>query len=406
MGVKILMVSEDVPHPHLGGLGKHAVSLTNALIDTGHQVDFMGSTGFLYDPEAQDTHLNARFIPALDLSHTNWKEPQLGFFNPWKRPNIARRLARAILAVADQYDVVHYHGHLPILGAYLPESLNFVQTRHDQGGDCLTHVRFRNGEVCTTTDARICASCIHAHPGTVRTTLSKYAVARFRAETVEAFTRHKVIYVSEMLKRNFARVAGPSQGRKEYVVHNFIDYTRLRRLAEGVESARESVKTIFIAARLDASKGVGAFLEALGGGVPEGWRIRIAGEGPDGPRLRRDYAISGVEFLSWQSYEQVINLTRQAGCVVVPSIWEEPCATTVLEALALGKRCLALGRGGTPELKCYEHYSGQLALYSDMKSLVAGLQEGNVESAEEWLPGHFTGDVQRAMDHIISIYSA
>lgn len=405
MGMKILMVSEDVPHPYLGGLGKHAVVLANALTEAGHQVDFMGSTSHPFDSGAQDTYLKARFIPGLYMSHTNWKEKQLGFFNPWKRPFIARRMARAILAVADEYDVVHYHGHVPILGAYLPASLNFVQTRHDQGGDCLIHVRFHNGEVCTATDARVCAACIHERPSPLRTVLSARAVAEFRAKTVEAYTRHKVIYVSDMLKRNFARVADLSNGRKEYVVHNFVDYVRLRKLAQGVVPPLDKKRTVFIAARLDVTKGVGAFLGVMGGRVPEGMRIRIAGEGLDGPRLRRDCSIPGVEFLGWQSYEQTVRLTVEADLVVVPSLYEEPCATTVLEALALGKRCLTLACGGTPELKRYERYPEQLALYPDMKSLVAGLQGGG-ESTDNGVPDQFIGDVQYAMAYIVNIYNS
>ena len=39
--MRILMVSEDIPAPQVGGLGKHVVTLANALIDAGHQVHLM-----------------------------------------------------------------------------------------------------------------------------------------------------------------------------------------------------------------------------------------------------------------------------------------------------------------------------------------------------------------------------
>ena len=61
-----------------------------------------------------------------------------------------------------------------------------------------------------------------------------------------------------------------------------------------------------------------------------------------------------------------------ADIVIVPSVWEEPCGTTILEALRLGKVCYALERGGTPELVVYGA-PGQLRLFSDIAALVDGL---------------------------------
>ena len=41
-GLKVLMVSEDLPGTQVGGLGKHVVTLSNALLELGHEVDIMG----------------------------------------------------------------------------------------------------------------------------------------------------------------------------------------------------------------------------------------------------------------------------------------------------------------------------------------------------------------------------
>ena len=41
--MRILLVSEDVPFAHMGGLAKHALALGRALGLNGHQVDFMGN---------------------------------------------------------------------------------------------------------------------------------------------------------------------------------------------------------------------------------------------------------------------------------------------------------------------------------------------------------------------------
>ena len=68
--------------------------------------------------------------------------------------------------------------------------------------------------------------------------------------------------------------------------------------------------------------------------------------------------------------------------MVVPSIWEEPCGTTILEGLALRKPVLALALGGTPELKRYERWDGQLALFDSMEELVGALVGNSFPLAE------------------------
>ena len=48
-----------------------------------------------------------------------------------------------LLAHAADYDVVHYHGHLPWVAAGLPAGVPFTQTRHDSSGDCMLKTRFK-----------------------------------------------------------------------------------------------------------------------------------------------------------------------------------------------------------------------------------------------------------------------
>jgi glycogen(starch) synthase len=78
-----------------------------------------------------------------------------------------------------------------------------------------------------------------------------------------------------------------------------------------------------------------------------------------------------VRFLGWQDYGAAIALSARAHLCVVPSVCEEACSTTVLEALALGRPCVALARGGTPELAVYQSWEGQLQLAPTMPDLAA-----------------------------------
>lgn len=401
-GLRILMVSEDIPHPKLGGLGKHAVALGNALIAAGHQVDLFGNNLWPYEEQAGDVAFQGQFFPALNVKHAHWKERQLGFFNYYRRAFLARRFARAILKVADQYDVIHYHGHLPILANYIPPHINFVQTRHDQGSDCLTHTRFRHGEVCRETDPRACAACATAKPNAAQRALSAASVSRWRKAVRQAFQRHKVIFVSQFLRKNADRTLADFSGDKVHVIHHFIDAATLEK-AVSDSSQMGSVPDIFIAARIDHTKGVGAFLEAFSKTDITGRYITVAGDGPDLPVLQQQFSNHPVTFLGWTPYVDVIRMTERARLVIVPSLWEEAFGGTTLEALSLGRPVLALNRGATPELKAYELYPGQMRVFEDMDSLVAALAERPEAPTTLTVPSHI-GDVGKIARQIEEVY--
>jgi glycogen(starch) synthase len=91
---------------------------------------------------------------------------------------------------------------------------------------------------------------------------------------------------------------------------------------------------------------------------------------------------------------------------VVPSVWEEPCGTTVLEALALGRQCIALARGGTPELAAYQLYQGQLQLAASMEQLVAMLGDALARApVTPALPVTSPMDVFQAIPKILDCYA-
>lgn len=399
--MRILLVSEDLPAPQVGGLGKHAVRLGNALIEKGHAVTLMGRSDIDYAPCAAEVGFRGPFIAGFDFRGAGWKEHALGVFLPYKRPHIAKRIARAILARARDFDVVHYHGHLPLVGRYIPPQVNFVQTRHDQGSECIIGVRFRNGAPCTATDARTCAACASANPNPLQRVVSTAAVRQYRRRNGAAFARHKTIFVSEFLRRRLDAIV-PLAGSRSFVIHNFIDLKDLPRPAAAPAAAPAHVKRIVIASRIDAMKGIEAFLQALAQRPVGGLEIEIVGDGPLRLRAEQAFASPSVRFLGWCSQARTLEHLARADLAVVPSLWDEPCASTILEGLALGKRVLALARGGTPELKRYERWPGQLVLFESMAALVAGLPgERGVSRHPE---REFRADVALMLPRILTVY--
>ncbi|HVL75547.1 MAG TPA: glycosyltransferase family 4 protein [Noviherbaspirillum sp.] len=399
--MRILLVSEDIPYPNMGGLAKHVLNLARALVRAGHEVDLLGGDQHPIDVCGEEGRFGGRFFGELNGHHAGWKENSLGMFVPPKRSAIARRFARIILRRAAGYDVIHYHGHVPNVGRYIPDHVNFVQTRHDQGSDCFRHTRFNSGRICASTDARDCAGCITNQPNRLQRAVSAAAVVRFRREVADSFRRHKTVFVSDMLLKNFGRTMGP--GPWGTTVHNFTDRTELEKIrAAAAQLPPAPLFQVFIAAKLYPAKGIEPFLRAAVPRLRADMAITIAGDGPDEARLRTEFESSRVQFLGWCAPDKTLKLAAASDAVVVPSVWEEPCATTVLEGLFLGKPTFALARGGTPELAAYAAEPGQLRLHADMDSLVGDLMSFSRRAYGFAAPG--LGSADGAARHLLDIY--
>ena len=405
--MRILLVTEDLPAPILAGAGGHAVLLGNALIESGHHVEMLGRV------RAAGVDTNHGFLGRLhariDLSRTGWKEHKLGVFLPMRRLHMAQRIWRAIKSLGGEWDVIHYHGHLPMLGALVPAKINFVHTLHDQGSECITKTRFRNGAPCTELNAAACAGCAATNPNPIQAAVSAYTVRQYRTLAAKAFTRHQAICVSGFIEKRLREVLVDHYGLRTSVVHNFVDPSSINgaTASAGVAAGKARLKptaTVFMAGRIDSTKGFGALLSAIPAARLGEMQVRIAGDGPDLANLRNRYSQLGVEFLGWQDHDVVVAEAHAADVCVVPSICEEACATTILEALFLGKPVFALNRGGTPELCRYERFTGQLRLFPDMGSLAQALLSGLFANLQ---PVEIRGDlaaVHYRLPEILDIY--
>ena len=401
--MKILLVTEDLPAKMVGGLGKHVVTLGNALIAAGHDVSLMGHDAIDYAECATEIGFHGQFTAGFKNPNRGGKERQLGFFNPLRRPFFAKRMATAILAQSNGFDVIHYHGHLPMVGRYIPENVNFVQTRHDQGGDCITNVRFKDGGVCTDRAPTACAKCIHAYPGPIRTKLSAIAVERYRNEVTQAFTRHPVVFVSDFLRQNFMKTMPSADLSKSHVIHNFVDDRQLTQISgESPLRAMPTKVQVHITGRIDEPKGIAALLDLLVPQMPPNWRVDVYGDGPLRAATEAKLAGKAVTFHGHKLYRATVNATRAATVVIVPTVCEESCGTVILEALRLGKVCYALARGGTPELGGYGA-PGQLRLFADLQSLVAALVSAT-DFADQ--SGGVSADVNTAVPHLVKLYAS
>jgi glycosyltransferase involved in cell wall biosynthesis len=402
--MKILIVTEDVPVTNLGGAGKHAVLLGNALIAAGHEVELLG---YLRSANTETNNgFAGKIITKIDFSHTGLKSETLGIFNPIRQLLMAWRVWSAIKQLDyKSFDVIHYHGHIAELGVLIPKHINYVHTLHDQGSECMTMLRFRNGGPCKSKSPFDCAGCATIKPNLVQKIVSAIAVMLHRKMAKIAFTKHKTIFVSDFLLTRFKQNVGGFNSLKATVVHNFTDVKTIKGLVDNPTLVKHTNlrPTILIAGRVHATKGQQAFLDAVPDSLLNKIEIRIAGDGPDLSKLKEVHEKRGIKFLGWMLQEDVYKEAMLADVCIVPSIWEEPCGTTTLEALAIGKKVFALSQGGTPEQLRYCSYPNQLQLFNDLSSLVNALSF--LVNTNIIANINYKADISERLPEILNVYN-
>ena len=130
---------------------------------------------------------------------------------------------------------------------------------------------------------------------------------------------------------------------------------------------------IGIVARLAPEKGHRFLLEAMRA-VDRKAVCLVAGEGPEETALREYAAANGladrVYFLGWRLDSDAIMAALDV--VVQPSLWEEACSLSILEAMSLGKPLVATLSGGNAELIVQDE-TGLLVAKHDVPALTEAL---------------------------------
>ena len=119
--------------------------------------------------------------------------------------------------------------------------------------------------------------------------------------------------------------------------------------------------------RVVAIKGVAELVRAFAAADLRGWRLVLAGSDPGGVlrSLAGERAALGDRFC-WRgqvSHDEAMALLASAEIAATPSIWDDPCPRSAIEALAQGCALVASRRGGLPEI------ARDAALYVDPRDV-------------------------------------
>lgn len=414
--MKVLLVSDLAPYPILGGLALHAISLGNYFIKLGHQVDFLGNGRYGSKDKVQQMNFDGDLMlnGKMDKGNLGRRIEKYGGVYPYAlHKQCAKRIADVINEQGLSYDVVHYHGHHPILSNYVHSRINFVQTHHDHGTICPKKVFMNSsGTICRSTNSSNCAECYSEKPNLVQRRISSMGSSAWRNEMNHAFSKHKHIFVSKRLLDIALSVLERDKIDGASVIHNFIECEKIRSIvAESnneYNNARQSGKLkLLIAGSSEAFKGVRRFLAGFNNdNCHVDWELLVIGHGTDNENWQIRPSNLTVSFSGWLPYNETIKKMSEHDVYILTSISEESCSTSTLEALFLNKDVRALHLGGTPELLQYSEDPKQMKLYNTFEEMRMDLlNSDNVYSSSNAFNSRFKACIRDKAPDILKVYT-
>ncbi|HEY2259326.1 MAG TPA: glycosyltransferase family 4 protein [Solirubrobacteraceae bacterium] len=242
-------------------------------------------------------------------------------------------------------DVVHAHNLNPLFGwralaAARGAGARTVLHLHNFRFFCAIAVGYRDGATCFRCHGRNTLPGLRLRCRGSLAEAAAYAFGLHRQQPHLIDQADALVAVSHATARRLVGLGLPAAEMR--TLPNFVAET-----AFAGRSAAGAGEYALVSGRLVEEKG---FDTAIGAARAAGVPLVVAGEGPDGDRLRELAAGGEVRFTGRLDPAALAELRRSAGAVLVPSRWEEPCPYSVLDAMAAGVPVLASDQGGLPEL--------------------------------------------------------
>lgn len=363
--MRILLLSQFYP-PVIGGEERHVRNLAAALAARGHQVSVATQAGNEQSGMTIDGAVRVwRIRGTAQRASALFSEADRPFAPPFPDPELVLGLRRVV--AAERPNVVHAHNWL--LHSYLPLRLlsrtPFVVTLHDYSLRCARKNYLEMGRnVCSGPQARKCLACANQQYGVAKGSLT--TVANWAGAFLQRRAVHKFLAVSGAVARlnRLAETGVPFE-----VVPNFVP-DRIGELEQTPDPRLAELPPAYMlyVGDLSVQKGVHLLLDAYrrsGTAMP---LVMIGRRLPDFPAT----VPAGVQvFESWP-HPAVMQAWQRCLFGLAPSIWHEPCATVVIEAMALGKAMVVSDLGGMPDL--VQHLQTGLVVKPDAETLAAAMR--------------------------------
>ena len=297
--------------------------------------------------------------------------------------DVRRKIQHELLASGSK--VAHFHNTFPLVSpaAYYAargQGVPVVQTLHNYRLLCPSAVLYRDGSVCEECLGRSMSwpAVVHAcYRGSRTATL---AVAGMTAvhRAMGTWTNAVDLYIAltEFGRSKF--IDGGIPAHKIIVKPNFTEDPGV-----GDHSGGE----VLFVGRLAPEKGIDTLIQAwhrVSAHRP-GARLKIVGQGP--MSTLEATTPRSVEWVGWQSHEQLLRIMQHAAMLVFPSVHYEGFPMTLVEAFATGLPVVASNLGAAAEV-IRDHHNGRLFRPGDPEHLAVILEELLSDQAAIRAMGH------------------
>ncbi|MDO9710391.1 glycosyltransferase family 4 protein [Paracraurococcus lichenis] len=361
--MRILQLTQFYP-PVIGGEERHVRNLGAALARRGHEV----SVATLRHPAAAVEEMDGdvrvlRLRGTLQRVGSLFTESDRRLAPPFPDPELLAGLARVMRR--QRPDIVHAHNW--IVHSYLPLRPLFparlVQTLHDYSLVCARKNLMRQGRPCSGPALGKCLTCARAHYGTAKGTVTALATRASSPLVRSGVDRFLAVSCAVAALNGL-------EGHCE-VVPNFIpdDLGAPPAIPPALPELLPDAPYMLFVGDLNYQKGVPVLLQAY----------RRLQDAPPLVLIGRSYAEElrdlppGVRVFSSWPHAAVLEAWRRCMFGLAPSVWPEPCATVVMEAMAFGKPMIVTDIGGMPDL-VEGGRNGLLVPPGDAEALAAGMQ--------------------------------
>lgn len=370
--MRLLLLAQFFP-PDIGGEERHVFNLANTLANRGHEVAVAtqcvaGLPQRETLPSGVRVHRFITMAMGLPGVYATDRQHHLPFPDPLGTHNLARILRW------ERPDVVHAHNW--IINSILPlrrrtarhAEFGLVLTLHDYSNVCATKRLMQNGSVCAGPRKAKCVKCAIGHYGPIVGSVTATATAAMRPWKERAIDY--IVSVSRAVATGNGIIDSPTAR----VIPNFIlDSVLDDACVASSETAQPELPIdpfLLFVGDLSSEKGVPTLLRAYSALGPSRPPLVLVGKRtPDTPtNLPR-----GAEMHFEWAHENIMVAFRRCLAAVLPSVWPDPCPTTVLEAMASGRPVITTSTGGMVDMIIHEE-SGLLVPPGDKRALTASLE--------------------------------